>query len=105
MAAEREPWRDAVDAAIAGCARVAATAVHAHVGAAIAGGAVPAHAGDLALALHKLRPGARIIIADASPGMVAVAKARAVVLSVRRGIHTAFVELEPDWNGNAGGGR
>ncbi len=50
MAAEREPWRDAVDAAIAGCARVAATAVHAHVGAAIAGGAVPAHAGDLALA-------------------------------------------------------
>ena len=50
MATEREPWRDAVDAAIAGCARVAATAVHAHVGAAIAGGAVPAHAGDLALA-------------------------------------------------------
>ena len=50
MATEREPWRDAVDAAIAGCARVSADAVLAHVRAAIAGGAASAHAGDLALA-------------------------------------------------------
>lgn len=50
MATGREPWRDAVDAAIAGCARVSAEATLAHVRAAIAGGAAPAHAGDLGLA-------------------------------------------------------
>jgi serine protease Do len=35
---------------------------------------------------------------------VAGARARAVVLTVRRGIHTRFVELEPDWSSNVGGG-
>jgi RNA polymerase sigma-70 factor (ECF subfamily) len=43
-------WRDAALAAVAGCAKVTSAQVLAHVEAAIAAGAAPAHAGDLALA-------------------------------------------------------
>ncbi len=47
---EREPWQQGVDQAVDGCTRVTRAAVDAHVRAAIAGGAAPAHAADLALA-------------------------------------------------------
>lgn len=58
------------------CAAVAATAAAPDVASGtvidLAGGT-----GDLALALRKQLPDTRIFIADASPGMIAVAKARA----------------------------
>ena len=48
--ADDEPWQDAVAAAVAGCARVTAAEAITHVRAAIAAGAAPSHAADLALA-------------------------------------------------------
>jgi RNA polymerase sigma-70 factor (ECF subfamily) len=53
--ADDEPWREAVRAAITGFTRVTLDDAIAHVRAALAAGASPAHAGDLALALGVAR--------------------------------------------------
>ena len=50
------------------------------------------------------RPVPTIADLKAQLDRVAAARARAVVFCVRRGIHTVFVELEPDWSSNVGGG-
>lgn len=76
---EREAWQGEVEAAVAGCTRVALAAAVAHVREAIAGGAAVVHAADLALA-YAVAAGDPVAVRrfDERVGGELVAAARAI---------------------------